>query len=84
MDAVKTGELIAQSRKEKNLTQKDIAQRLHVSVQAVSKWERGLNFPDIALMEPLAEVLDLTVSELLSEAGLDCDSIVKTVTEVIK
>ena len=66
MDAVKTGELIAQSRREKNLTQKDVAQRLHVSVQAVSKWQRGLNFPDIALLEPLAEVLDLTVSELLS------------------
>ena len=66
MDAVKTGLLLAESRKAKNLTQKNVAQRLHVSVQAVSKWERGLNFPDIALLEPLAELLDLTVSELLS------------------
>lgn len=66
MDAIKTGTLIAQARKEKNLTQKDLAQSLHVSVQAVSKWERGLNFPDIALMEPLAELLELTVSELMA------------------
>lgn len=66
MDAVKTGALIAQARKEKSLTQKDLAQSLHVSVQAVSKWERGLNFPDIALMEPLAELLALTVSELMA------------------
>lgn len=66
MDAAKTGALITQARKEKNLTQKDLAQALHVSVQAVSKWERGLNFPDIALLEPLAEKLGLTVSELLS------------------
>lgn len=66
MQAVKTGALIAQARKEQNLTQKDLAQSLHVSVQAVSKWERGLNFPDIALLEPLGELLGLTVSELLS------------------
>ena len=68
MDAVKTGALIAETRKERDLTQKDLAQSLHVSVQAVSKWERGLNFPDIALLEPLAELLRLTVSELLSGA----------------
>ena len=66
MDAVKTGTLIAQARREKELTQKDLAQSLHVSIQAVSKWERGLNFPDIALLEPLAELLDLTVSELMA------------------
>lgn len=66
MDAIDTGLLIAQARKEKGLTQKDLAQALHVTVQAVSKWERGLNFPDIALLEPLAEALDLTVSELLA------------------
>jgi len=66
MDAVKTGALIAQARKEKELTQGDLANQLHVSIQAVSKWERGLNFPDITLMEPLAELLDLTVTELMA------------------
>lgn len=66
MDAVKTGTLINQTRKEKGLTQGDLAQKLHVSTQAVSKWERGLNFPDITLLEPLAQELELTVTELLS------------------
>lgn len=66
MDAMKTGELIARVRKEKELTQRDLAEELHVSVQAVSKWERGRSCPDIALLEPLAEALNLTVTELLS------------------
>lgn len=66
MDAVKAGKLIAQIRKERELTQRDLAEGLHVSVQAVSKWERGLSCPDIALLEPLAEALGLTVTELLS------------------
>lgn len=66
MDAVKTGCLIAERRKQLNMTQKELAQKLHVSAQAVSKWERGLSFPDIALLEPLAQQLDLTVSEVLS------------------
>lgn len=66
MDTIKTGGLIAQVCREKELTQKDLAERLHVSVQAVSKWERGLSCPDIALLEPLAEALGLTVTELLS------------------
>ena len=86
MDAVKTGALIAQSRKEKNLTQKDVAQCLHVSVQAVSKWERGLNFPDIALLEPLADLLDLTVSELLSgekEAGAGEELVRESIRESV-
>ena len=68
MDAQKTGGLIAQARKEKGLTQRELAQALHVSAQAVSKWERGLNFPDLTLLEPLGDCLGLTVSKLLSGA----------------
>ena len=60
MDAGKTGALIAEARREKNMTQKELAGLLHVTDRAVSKWERGLNFPDIALLEPLAEALGLT------------------------
>jgi|GEM_PF-3207511 len=66
MDAQKTGALIAQARRERGLTQKELSQALHVSAQAVSKWERGLNFPDLSLLEPLGDCLGLTVSELLS------------------
>ena len=66
MDAQKTGALIAQARRERGLTQKDLSQAIHVSAQVVSKWERGLNFPDLSLLEPLGDCLGLTVSELLS------------------
>ena len=65
MDRIKTGGLIAAARKEKNLTQKELAQRLHVSDRAVSNWERGAGFPDVGLLEPLAAALDLNVLDLL-------------------
>ena len=66
MELERTGALIAQARKERNLTQREVADALHVTVQAVSKWERGLSFPDVHLLEPLSEVLGLTVPDLLS------------------
>ena len=53
MDNIKTGNLIREARKEKGLTQLELAERLHVSDRAVSKWERGLNYPDMAMLEPL-------------------------------
>lgn len=65
MDREKTGALIAAARKEKNMTQKDLAKALHVSDRAVSKWERGAGFPDVSLLEPLADALDLQVLDLL-------------------
>lgn len=66
MDAKKTGELIRAMRNEKNMTQQDLADILHVSAPAVSKYENGRGFPDISLLEPLSEALGITVSELLS------------------
>lgn len=65
MDKAKTGALIAAARKEKNLTQRELAAALHVSDRAISKWERGAGFPDISLLEPLADALDLGVLDLL-------------------
>ena len=65
MDKAKTGVLIAAARKEKNMTQKELAEALHVSDRAVSKWERGAGFPDVSLLEPLADALDLSVLDLL-------------------
>lgn len=65
MNVEKTGELIRAARKERNLTQKALAEYLGVTDQAVSKWERGLCAPDIALLEPLGERLGLSVLELL-------------------
>lgn len=65
MDVQKTGQLIARTRKEQGLTQRELAERLHVSDRAVSKWERGLNLPEAALFEPLCQALHITVAELL-------------------
>lgn len=61
------GKKIAQYRKEKGMTQEEMAEKLGVSSQAVSKWENDISCPDILLLTPLAEMLDLTVDELLSD-----------------
>ena len=66
MDAKATGGLIARRRKEQNWSQGDLAERLHVTDKAISKWETGRGLPSVDLLEPLAEALGLTVSELLS------------------
>lgn len=65
MDREKTGALIASARKERGLTQKELAAQLHVSDRAVSKWERGAGFPDISLLEPWADALGVQVLDLL-------------------
>lgn len=65
MDNAKTGAFIKALRTEKGLTQRELAERLHITDRAVSKWERGLNAPDIALLEPLAEILEVSVVELI-------------------
>ena len=66
MNKERLGAFIGARRKERNMTQKDLAARLHVTDKAVSKWERGLSYPDVTLLEPLAEVLGLTVEELMT------------------
>ncbi len=65
MDAQKTGNIIYIYRKRKNLTQEKLAEQLHISAKAVSKWERGLSFPDISLLIPLSEILDISLYDLL-------------------
>ena len=60
------GDFIGSERKNLGLTQRDLAARLHVTDKAVSKWERGLSYPDVTLLEPLAAALDLTVEELMA------------------
>lgn len=75
MDRQKTGALIAQMRKERGLTQRELAEQLHISDRAVSKWERGAGFPDVSMLIPLAEALGLSVLELLQgEQSAPCDS----------
>ena len=59
------GRFVAEQRKAKGYTQRELAERLFVSDKAVSKWERGLSMPDISLLIPLAEILEVSVTELL-------------------
>lgn len=66
MDNIKIGEFIAFLRKNKGLTQKELGKKLSVTDKAISKWERGLSLPDITLLNSLAKVLDVDVSEILN------------------
>jgi len=66
MDRYVTGAVIRRLREDKRLTQEELAQRIHVSSKAVSKWETGQGFPDISLLESIAGALDISVIELLS------------------
>ena len=66
MDNLKFGNFIKELRKEKNMTQKDLAKKIGLTDKAISKWERGLSFPDITMLGSLAEALDVDVSEILS------------------
>ena len=71
MNNEKTGALIAQIRKENGLTQKQLADKIGVSNATISKWETAKGFPDISLLEPLADALNISVSEILAGAKLE-------------
>lgn len=66
MNQYVTGAIIKKLREEKGLTQSGLAQRLNVSNKAISKWETAKGYPDITLIEPLAQILGVSVMELLS------------------
>ena len=66
MDTKKTGNFIVKRRKAINMTQKELAEKLHITDKAVSKWERGLSFPDISILIPLSEVLNVSLYDLLT------------------
>lgn len=66
MNQIKTGKFISSLRKEKEFTQQQLADNLGISHKTVSKWERGAGMPDVSLMFPLCEVLEISVNELLT------------------
>lgn len=88
MDAEKLGKFIAGLRREKGMTQAELAQKLQVTDKAVSRWERGIGLPDINLIEPLAEALGVSVVEImksqrLEENEMKVDEAATVVSEVI-
>ncbi len=66
MNQEKIGKFIAEIRKQKKLTQEQLAEKLGVSINAVSKWERGICLMDMSLLKPLSEILDISINEILS------------------
>lgn len=82
MNAQQVGQTIASLRKEKGLTQKELAEQLHVTDKAVSKWERGINFPELSLMEPLATALDTSVVHLLALEDASSNEVVSTISSL--
>ena len=66
MDQIKIGKFIAECRKQKNLTQMQLAEKLGITDKAISKWERGIAMPDSSIMLELCDILGISVNELLS------------------
>ena len=65
MDTQIFGAFVQQRRKELGMNQAQLAEKLHVTAKAVSRWERGVGFPDIKLLQPLADALEITIVELM-------------------
>ena len=81
MDQEKIGKFISQCRKNKKITQLSLAEKLGVSDRAVSKWERGINMPDSSIMLELANILEISVNELLSGEKIEKEDYVKKAEE---
>ena len=66
MNQNRIGKFIANQRKTKNLTQEQLAEKLGITKNAVSKWERGICLMDMSLLKPLSEILDVSINEILA------------------
>ena len=81
MNQIEIGTFIAKCRKEKKLTQAQLAEKLNITDRAVSKWETGKSMPDASIMLELCEILGITVNELLSGEKIDMESYEKKADE---
>lgn len=84
MNATYTGNRISALRKEKKLTQKELAEKLHVTDKAVSKWERGLNYPELSLLPIIANILETSISELLGVEQNISNNTIDVISEISK
>ncbi|MCR5354556.1 MAG: helix-turn-helix domain-containing protein [Lachnospiraceae bacterium] len=93
MEAKMMGEYILEYRKKKGLTQMQLAEMINVTDKAVSRWERGVGYPDINLLEPLSKALEIKVSELIcggeamervKKNSFDLDEVVVSSLEISK
>ena len=74
MDQLKIGRFIAECRKQKDLTQMQLAEKLGITDKAISKWERGIAMPDTSIMLELCDILDISVNELLSGEKINMEN----------
>ena len=74
MDQIKIGRFIADRRKNANLTQAQLAEKLGITDKAVSKWERGISMPDSSIMLELSDILGISVNELLCGEKIDMEN----------
>lgn len=84
MNQEKIGKFIQELRKEQNLTQKDLAEKLGVSINAVSKWERGICLMDISLLKPLSKCLKVSITEIINGERLAEDNVKVKAEEAIE
>ncbi len=88
MDNLKFGKFIKELRKEKNMTQKELAEKLYLTDKAISKWERGLSFPDITVLNSISEIFNVSVTEILNgergkEEKIDIEKVVQEAIESV-
>ena len=83
MNQEKIGKFISTMRKKQDLTQEQLAEKLNVSKNAVSKWERGLNLPDASIMKELCSLLDISLNELFAGEKLNKEEEVKQSEQTI-
>ena len=83
MDPMKTGMIISNARKKLKMKKKDLADKLFVSDKAVSKWERGLCFPDISVLIPLTEILNISLYDLLRGEKVNKEEVEETLKNTI-
>ena len=81
MDQKKIGVFISEIRKEKNMTQKDLSEKLNVSINAVSKWERGICLMDISLLKPLSDILGISIAEIINGEKIDNNELTNEMVE---
>ena len=81
MDLIKIGKFISSKRKEKNITQSELAEKLYISDRAISKWENGICLPDAGNMPLLCEILGITINDLFCGEVVDMKSNVKKYEE---
>lgn len=89
MNKEQFGEFVCKLRKEKGMTQQELGDKLHLTNKAISKWERGLSFPDICTLQDIAQALDVSVLELLNgvrntEVGISNEDANRIVEDTVK